>query len=304
VGSNEIIEGIDEALIGASEGESRTFTTTLVAGEYADREAEVTATVGSVKLRELPELDDDFAQLASEFDTLDELKGNLRERLGGVKVMRQGSQARDKVLELLAQAVEVPLPDSLIEAEFRARKHDAQHVLDHDEQRMQDWLQEQGQTEEEFDTELRKSAAEVVKMRLMLDAISDAHDVTVDDTELSERIIMQAQRLGVSPQDYIAQVQESGELGALYNELRRAKALAVVVRQTTVTDTAGNPVDLSALFGEPESEAEDAAESAADAGDEAGDEAGEPGAAPLGEAAAETGDAAAAEDDKTAKAGE
>ncbi|MGH3796829.1 MAG: trigger factor [Pseudonocardiaceae bacterium] len=249
VGSGELIEGIDDALVGASEGEERTFTTTLVAGEHAGREAEVTAKVGSVKLRELPEPDDEFAQIASEFDTIDELRADLRDRLGKVKVMQQGAQARDKVLEALLAATEVPLPESLVHTEFETRKHDAVHVFDHDEQRFAQWLQEQGMTQEQFDTDLQGSTRDVVKTRLILDAIADGEALSVSDNELMERIVMQAQRYGISPNEYVQQAQTAGELGSLYAELRRAKALGVVIGQATVTDGSGNAVDVEELFG-------------------------------------------------------
>ncbi|MCA1672069.1 MAG: trigger factor, partial [Actinobacteria bacterium] len=251
VGSEELVDGLDDALVGASEGEERTFTTTLVAGEYAGREAEVTAKIGAVKLRDLPEADDDFAQLASEFDTLDELKADVRSRLGKVKSMQQGAQARDKVLEALLAATEVPLPESVVEAEVENRKHDAARVFDHDEQRLAEWLEEQGQTAEQFDTDLRTSAREMVKVRLILDAIADAEQLSVSETELMERIVTQAQRYGISPNKYVQQAQTAGELGALHAELRRNKALGTVITQASVTDASGNPVDVEALFGRP-----------------------------------------------------
>ncbi len=251
VGSGSLIDGLDDALTGAQEGEQRLFPTTLLAGEHAGRQAEVTATVGAVKLRELPVADDEFAQLASEFDTLDELKDDLRRRLGKIKVMQQGGQARDKVIEALLAATEVPLPEALVDAEVAARKHDAVHVFDHDEQRLEQWLVEQGQTAEEFDTELRSSARDVVKTRLVLDEIADRAELVVTDDELRDRIILQAQRYGIDPNEYVQKAQEVGELATLYAELRRTKALAEVMSQATVTDASGNTVDVEALFGRP-----------------------------------------------------
>lgn len=265
VGSGGLIEGIDEAVVGAAAGEERTFTTTLLAGEHAGREAEVTVTIGAVKLRELPEPDDEFAQLASEFDTLDELKDDLRGRLGKVKTMQQGGQARDKVIEALLAATEVPLPEALVDSEVETRKHDALHVFDHDEQRLAQWLEEQGQTAEQFDADLHTSARDVVKTRLILDAIADAEELTVDESELMERIIQQAQRYGISPNEYVQQAQTAGELGTLYAELRRNKALGTVISQSSITDASGGPVDVEALFGRPTPKnAEPAAEQSTD----------------------------------------
>jgi trigger factor len=263
IGSGQLVEGIDEALIGASEGETKTFTTTLVAGEHAGREAEVSVVLNSVKERQLPELDDEFAQLASEFDTLEELKGDLRTRLARVKKMQQGVEARDKVLEALLSTTEVPLPEAVVQGEVDARKHDAVHSFDHDEARFAEWLTEQGQTQDEFDTELRTAAEQAVKTQLVLDSIADAEEISVTDGELTERIIYQAQRFGISPDEYVKRAQQSGQLGAIFADVRRGKALASVVRQATVTDATGNTLDLDELFGE--SKSDDSTEESAEA---------------------------------------
>ena len=248
IGSGELIEGIDDVLVGASQGDGPTFTTTLAAGEYAGREAEVTAKIQAVKERELPAADDEFAQLASEFDTLEELRADLRTRLGRVKSMQQGVKARDEVLKALLDATEVPLPAAVVESEYKARKHDALHAFDHDEQRLGRWLEQQGHSPEEFETDLRKGASETVKAHLLLDAIADAEELSVSDGELSERIVYQAQRRGVSPNEYAQQAHESGELGTIYADVRRGKALATVVRQASVTDGSGNAIDVDALI--------------------------------------------------------
>jgi len=251
IGSGQLVEGIDDALIGAAAGETKTFTTQLVAGEYEGRDAEVAVKVENIKKRELPEADDEFAQLASEFDTLDELKADLRERLGRVNKMQQGVQARDKVLEALLEVTEVPLPEAVVAAEVETRKHDAVHAFDHDDDRFAEWLTEQGQTAEEFDAELRTAAEQAVKTQLVLDAVADAEQVQVNDAELSERIVYQAQRFGISPDEYVQRAQQAGQLGAIFADVRRGKALASVVRQATVTDASGNTVDLEELFGAP-----------------------------------------------------
>ncbi|AHH94948.1 trigger factor [Kutzneria viridogrisea] len=265
IGSGQLVEGIDDALIGATAGETKTFTTKLVAGEFEGREAEVSAVVSTVKERQLPEADDEFAQLASEFDTLEELKADLRERLGRVHRMQQGVQARDKVLEALLEATEVPLPEAVVTAEVDTRKHDAVHAFDHDEAKFDAWLTEQGQTKDEFEAEVRTAAEQAVKTQLVLDAIADVNQVQVNDAELSERIVYQAQRFGVSPDEYVQRAQQAGQLGAIFAEVRRGKALATVVRQATVTDGAGGTVDLTELFG--------AADEAAQGQDEAAEQA-------------------------------
>jgi trigger factor len=267
VGSGQLVDGIDEALVGASAGEAKSFTTKLLAGEFAGQDADVTVTVQSVKERQLPDADDEFAQLASEFDTLDELKTDLRERLARVKRMQQAVQARDKVLDSLLDATEVPLPDAVVEQEIEVRKHDAVHAFDHDEARFAEWLAEQGQSQEEFDAEVRKDAEKAVKTQLVLDSIADAEKVDVNDNELTERIIYQAQRFGVSPDEYVKRAQESGQLGAIFADVRRGKALASVVRRSTVTDASGTAVDLDELFGPVQEAAPAVDEPAVEAGD-------------------------------------
>ncbi|GAB2757664.1 trigger factor [Amycolatopsis magusensis] len=249
IGSGQLVDGIDEAIIGASAGETRTFTTQLVAGEHAGKDAEVSVTVQTVKQRELPEADDEFAQLASEFDTIDELKADLRERLSRMKRMQQGVQARDKVLEALLAGTEVPVPEKVLEGEIESRKHDAIHPFDHDEEAWAKSLEAQGTTVEQFETEAREESEKAVRTQLLLDTIAEKEGVDVNDGELTERIIYQAQRFGISPDEYVQRAQQSGQLGAIYADVRRGKALATVVRSATVTGADGAEVDLSDLFG-------------------------------------------------------
>lgn len=265
IGSGQLVDGIDDAVLGASAGETKTFTTKLVAGKYAGREAEVSVTVQSVKERQLPDADDDFAQLASEFDTIDEFTANLREQLAKMKKVQQGVQARDKILEALLESVEVPLPEKVLEAEVSNRRHDAIHELDHSEEALAELLANEGRSIEEFDSELRSESEKAVRTQLLLDAIAEAEKTSVDDNELTERILYQAQRFGVSPDEYVRRAQESGQLAAIYADVRRGKALASVVRRATVTDASGNRVDLEELFGRQgeEGEPEPAAEQAA-----------------------------------------
>ncbi|TQF73386.1 trigger factor [Rhodococcus spelaei] len=259
VGSGQLIEGLDEAVVGLKAGESKEFTTKLVAGEHTGKEAVVTVTVGTVKERELPEADDDFAQLASEFDTLDALKDDLRERVGRVAKVEQAGQIRDKVLETLLETVEVPLPEAVVKAEVDAALHDAIHGLDHDEAKLAELLEAQGTSREEFDADAKASAEKSVKTQLLLDAIAEADGTQVGQQELTERIIFQAQQYGMSPDQFIQQIQQAGQLGAVFADVRRGKALAGVVEKFTVTDTDGATVDTAELFGGGESE--DAAES-------------------------------------------
>jgi trigger factor len=256
VGQGGLIDGIDEAITGLSAGETATFPTTLVAGEFADREAEVSVTVTAVKERELPAADDEFAQLASEFDTLDELTADLRERLARMKKMDQVTQARDKVLDALVEGTEVPLPESVLAAEVDSRTHDAVHGFDHDEDRFAEFLAEQGKTREEFENEAREEAEKSVRARLLLDALADSEQVTVSDEELTERIVMQAQQYRMPPEEFVRRIQEAGQLGAIYSDVRRTKALIAAVRAATVTDASGERVDLSEVLGSEETGAD------------------------------------------------
>jgi trigger factor len=264
VGSGNLIDGLDEAVIGKSAGDSATFSSTLAFGGHAGSAAEIAVVVNSVKERELPEADDDFAQLASEFDTLDELKADLRSRLDRVKVLSQGAEARDKVLELLVSRTEVPLPESAVQAEIDWREHDVVHQLGHDDAAFERYLETEGKTKEEFTAELRDVAEKAVKTQFILDSIADSEAVSVSDAELTEYIVRQAQRYNMAPQEFADQIVQAGNIAALVADVRRNKALATVLESANVTDASGNPVDLS-ILATPEGQAdidelEDAAE--------------------------------------------
>ncbi|WP_327147979.1 trigger factor [Nocardia sp. NBC_01329] len=267
VGSGQLIEGLDESLIGLSAGESKEFTSTLVAGDHAGREAVITVTLGSVKERELPEADDEFAQLASEFDTIDELKDDLRSRVERVKKVQQAGDIRDKVLEQLLDSVEVPLPEAVVKAEIDAVEHDAIHGFDHDEAKFAEALEEQGSSREEFDADTKEAAEKSVKTQLLLDAVAEAEGTQVGQEELTERILFQAQRYGMAPEQFIQQVQQAGQLGAVFADVRRGKALAEVVGRVTVTDSEGNKVDTDEMFGNAK-ESDAADEATEDSADE------------------------------------
>ncbi|MBF6241266.1 trigger factor [Nocardia otitidiscaviarum] len=257
VGSGQLIEGLDETLIGLKAEESKDFTSKLVAGEHAGKDAVITVKVNSVKERELPEADDEFAQMASEFDTIDELKADLVKRVEQSKKVQQAGEIRDKVLEALLAATEVPLPEKVVQAEIDAVLHDAVHGFDHDEAKLAEALEAQGSSREEFDKDTKEAAEKSVKTQLVLDVVAEQENTQVGQDELTERIIFQAQRYGMSPDQFIQQVQQAGQLGAIFADVRRGKALAGVVTAATVTDTAGNTVDTAEMFGAPAEEAEE-----------------------------------------------
>lgn len=247
VGSEDLIDGLDAAITGKSAGDTATFTTTLRQGDHAGEQGDITATVNSVKQKELPGADDEFAQLASEFDTIDELRADLRERLIRAKSLSQGSQARDRLVEKLVESADFPVPESAVQAEVGYREHDVVHSLGHDDKLFEELLASQGKTREEFTAELRESAEKSVRAQFILDAIADAEQVTVADAELTEYLVRQAARYNMPPKDFANQIVEAGNLPALMSDVRRNKALASVLESATVTDASGNKVDLSSL---------------------------------------------------------
>lgn len=248
VGTGSLMEGLDDAVRGLSADESKTFTTALLSGPDAGKEADVTVTVRSVKTKDLPELDDDFAQTASEFDTLAELREDVKTRLGRTKVLGQGAQARDKLVEHLIEIVEVPVPDNLVEREIEWRNQAFEREL---QQAGMDWdsfLQiSGGQSREEYDAEQRKTVEEAVRTQFILDAIADAREVTVDNDDLSAQIMAQAQRSRMSPEQYAQQLQQGGNIQEFVADVRRTKTLAQLLEETTITDASGNVIDLESL---------------------------------------------------------
>jgi trigger factor len=247
VGGGRLLDGLDEAITGLSAGESRDFPTTLVGGDHAGAEATVTVTVVSVKERELPVLDDDFAQTASEFDTLDELRADVRTRVEGMKKVQQGVQARDRVLEALLAAVDLPLPEGVIKAEVEARNHNLGHQLEAAGMSKEDFLSAEGQTQDEFDADVEKTAREAMATQLVLDAVVEKEQLSVNEAELTEHLVRTASRYGMGPDEFAQQVVSAGQVSMLVNEVVRGKALALVLDKATVTDESGRPVDLEAL---------------------------------------------------------
>jgi trigger factor len=269
VGSGQLVEGLDDAVVGLSAGESAVFTTTLTAGEHAGKAAQVTVTVNSVKERELPEPDDEFAQLASEFDTIEELKANLADQVRQAKRVHQAEQVRDTVLEKLLDEVEVPLPEAVVQAQIDDTLHRAIHVVEHDDAQFAKLLEARGSSREEFDRESRENAEKMIKVQLLVDAIADNLDVQITQEDLTQRLVLQSQQYGLEPQQLLQFMQENNQLPAMYADVRRSKALVAVVQDAKVTDTDGKSVDLDEFF-KPQGEGEGAAEEAeADEVDEA-----------------------------------
>ncbi|MFJ6199996.1 trigger factor [Micromonospora sp. NPDC092111] len=252
VGSKQLLPGLDEAVVGLAAGDSTTFTTQLVGGDYAGRDAEVAVTVRTVKEKELPELDDDFAQMASEFDSIEELRNDLRERVTQGKRVEQIYAARDKALEQLVAAAEVPAPEGVVREEVESRKQAMVDQLERIGASMEEYLAAEEKTEEQIDAELNEAATEGVKIQLLLDTLADAEDTQVSDDEFGHEIVHRAQRAGMAPQQYYDQLVRSGAAAAVFGDVRRGKALASVMEKIKIKDTAGNEVTLDALRAEGE----------------------------------------------------
>lgn len=249
VGSGRLIQGLDEALVGLSVDESREFTAQLATGEHAGKDAQVTVTVKSIKQRELPEPDDEFAQLASEFDTIDELRSNLRDQVRRTKSAQQAEQIREAAIDTLLEQVDIPLPEAIVKAQVDSALHGALHGLDHDEAKLAEVLAQQGKSREEFETETRTAAETDVKRQLLLDTLADDLDVQVGQDDLTERLLMTSRQYGIEPQQLVAYLQENNQLPAMFADVRRGLAIAAVIQAATVTDTAGNAIDTDEFFG-------------------------------------------------------
>jgi len=268
VGSGRLIAGLDDALVGLSVDESKEFTAQLATGEHAGKDAQVTVTVRSIKERELPEPDDEFAQLASEFDTIDELRSNLRDQVGQVKRAQQAEQIRNATIDALLEQVEVPLPEAIVQAQADSAVHNALHSFSHDEAKFAEVLREQGKSRQQFEVDAHNAAETDVKRQLLLDTVADELEIQVGQDDLTERLLMTSRQYGIEPQQLFGYLQENNQLPAMFADVRRGLAIAAVVEAATVTDTDGNTVDTSEFFGkrpeadkaEPADEAEEAAE--------------------------------------------
>ncbi|ANW20218.1 trigger factor [Streptomyces clavuligerus] len=269
IGSGELLDGIDEAVKGLEAGGEATFTSQLKGGSAAGKDAEVTVKVTAVAQRELPELDDDFAQLASEFDTLEELKADSRKRLTTMKQYDQATQAQERVLEELLKLVEIPMPEKLLEDEVNTRKHNLEHhQLGQMGLDLAKYLEIQGKSQEEFDTETQEAAVKGIKTQFILDELVSKEQLNVNQEELTEHLMRRAASSGMSPDQFAKAVVEGNQVQVLVGEVARGKALALVVESAKVVDTNGETVDMSDDEDETVEAAAETVESVVD-GDEA-----------------------------------
>ncbi len=269
VGSGQLLDGLDEAVTGLNAGESKTFVTQLVGGALKGEDVDVEVTVTAVKEQELPEFDDEFAQTASEFDTADELKADVRSRLERGKRLEQAGEARDAVLEKILTLVEVPVPEGLLTDELAARKENLEQQLGYSGMTFEQFLEGEEQSQDEFDEDLKKRSEDAIKAQFVLDLVAEQQELSVNDQELTEHIVRHAQRSGVSPDQFAQHAVENNLVPSLVSEVVRGKALAHLVENATVTDASGNVIELKTLqpdgtYADPEAEAETPAEAPAE----------------------------------------
>jgi len=241
VGSGELIDGIDEALDTLTAGETTTFESPLLGGDHEGENAQIVINLIAVKERELPTADDDFAQIASQFDTIDELKADLREQVSKSKVFGQGTAARDQIVDKLLEKVDIPVPPKLVEDEVH------RHL--ENEQRLED---------DEHRAEVTTSSEKTFRSQILLDAIVEAEEVKVSQDELTQYLVQGAAQYNMEPGEFIKVLDENGQIPGMVGEVARGKALATVLSKAKVVDSNGKDVDLTGFI--PTSDDGDAGE--------------------------------------------
>ena len=268
VGSESMLDGLDTALSGMTAGESKTFSAELAGGSAAGKLADVQVTVNSVKVKDLPELDDEFAQSASEFDTIGELRASTRRQLEAVRKAGQAGQARQRLLDALVSELDIPLPEKVVEAEVEQRRHNISDQLSRAGLTMQAYLESANTTQAKLEQDFRADAERSVKAGFILDKVAAQEDIKVTAEELSAYVTEQAYRMGVAPDQLAQQLSDSGQLQAVAADVLRGNALGWLAARARVVDEAGRPVDVS---GSASARGEDNAGEDTDEGDDAGD---------------------------------
>ncbi len=229
VGSSSMVDGLDDAITGMNAGESKRFSSTLV-GMPEGETGDIDVTITAVKNRDLPPLDDAFAKLATEFETLEELRGDITKRLERVKTLEQGSHARDLLVEKLFAEITIPLPQNIVDAE------------------VEEHLEKEGRLEDAAHrAEVVEQTILAIKQEILFDTIVDAEQVSVNENELTEYLVRASQRYGMSPDQFIKEVSEAGQINSMVSEVARAKGLAGVLGRVTVKTKSGKVIDLEAL---------------------------------------------------------
>jgi trigger factor len=232
IGSGELIEGIDEALDTLTAGESTSFESTLIGGDNAGEKALINVTLLAVKERELPEADDDFAQIASQFDTISELKADIKEQVEKSKAFGQVSQARDMIVDELVKKVDIPVPQQLIDDEVN--RH----------------LESEGRLEDDVHRkEVAESSEKTFRSQMLIDAIAEAEDVKVNQDELTQYLVQSSAQYGMEPGEFIKVLDENGQIPAMIGEVARGKTLAMILEKANVVDTKGKKIDVTPFTG-------------------------------------------------------
>jgi len=244
IGSGQLLDGLDEALEGMTAGDSKSFTAELPGGAHSGEQADVTVTVHSVKVKDLPALDDEFAQAASEFDTLGELRAGTRSQLQEVRKLQQVGQARERALDALLERIDIPLPDKIVEAEIEHRTNNMIEQLQRMGSSLDDYLQSIGQSQTDFDADRQREARLGLKTTFVLDQLALQEDLGVEADEMSAYITDRARRMGVDPDRLAKQLADSGQLGQVASEVLRGKSMDIIAQRAKVTDEAGNVVDM------------------------------------------------------------
>ncbi len=263
VGAGSILQGLDDNLLGMAAGDEKVFTTRLVGGEHADQEAQVKIKVKSVKEKVLPELNDEFAQLTSEFDTLEELRESIRAQVRRNKLIDQVTQAREKALEAVMDKIDIPLPESAVQAEIEMRKHNLDHQIAQSGLSRDAFFRLYQTTEEERLKEIEESAKKAIKASFILDKIVKQEELGVAEQELTNFVVRRAMELGVAPNTLAKHLAENDQINMAMVEIVRDKAKTILGDAAKVVDENGNEVDLKAIYAElaPEAaQAEDEAE--------------------------------------------
>lgn len=247
IGKVTMLDGLDEALTGLSTGESKVFSTQLAGGELAGEDVDVEVTVQAVKEQELPELDEEFAQTASEFDTVEEMRADIVDKLTRAKRMDQANEARDAVLEALLDQIDAPVPESVLSDEIQSRRNQITQQLTYAGMTMEQYLDSEEQTVDEFDADLEKRVRDSLIAQFVLDDVAAANEIGIEESELTQHILRRAQQSGEDPQAYAQHMMEHNHVPELVSEVVRGKALASIVEAVTVKDASGNIVDLANL---------------------------------------------------------
>ncbi len=256
-----MLEGLKKAVTGMKAGESTTFTSTLMGGAHRGEEAEIEVTVHKVEQQDLPEVDDEFAQMVSEFDTVEEMKEDLRKAVEEQAKQEQIANARDKVVEAMVKATEFELPEKVLADDLEARKQQIEQQLARAgltlKQYLEDSEEEEAEDEESFWAELNRRGEEALRAQIILDKYNEEHQTEVSQQDLTELIFQKAQMNGTSPQDEIQHMMEHNHMGEWMNEVRRGKALAAICGAATVKDSDGTVVEMPQPAQPDEAPAED-----------------------------------------------